>query len=675
MLPRQNSTLNSPYSEIFQTKLDLFKNHKTSLVNGEKTLLEIIDVISGVSKNTIPYKFINGVKNLEYDKYKAKVQTICYNANFSFKKKIENLINPTNLMFLDKDGFKTKEDAIKYRNEIMTKYNWIIFSNLSLSGIGLHIVISIPDLYSVEDTSFEKNVKFNLAYDYISETYFENNLDPIGKSLTRHSVIASDPSIMVNWNPATIELNVDDIKSYSFGKKQGKKTYRSKKIVDSTLTWDSLVVDSNGEERKIRDFYIPQVQRSSSILYKQIINENIFFDVDTPVFVDSGVPFVEINVAQHMNNKIMTGERNKILGLYTMKLIYTEAGLMDKNEILNKMKSINKKYCVEPLSGSEITKMFNVNLNNWEKNRNEFDLNVLRYCSVMKRVFWSSHCTLTSEVKSSITSQYFWEPTKIINYSLIVDALSELTVGNTSITYKSISDHSKLCCGTISSYFKSYVDLRDLLQLSKKLKKDIENTKATNGHYIKKKEIIVTSCSDNNTNVPFSNETKATENIKNKINECIEKLILEKKVINQVIVSELLHVHVKTIQRNWKYFKVRVKEHKAGLKKKPIIVSNVAPFSNDTSKNVPFEDVTNVEEEITIGNPVEQTLAAEHPIDDFNFLALRYVLSEDYEGLNDWELNLKILGPFYMFKYFPEYKVDKEQVQEFFTLLSTNTRI
>ncbi len=161
---------------VFETVLDTYENVSLPpYVTGHITLWDVLQKIRyNLIKDINPQMFLtpkydDGVKNTVYDELKEELPAICYNASFKEYKNLKNTKEIHNLMFLDIDNFSTREEALAYKAEIISKYNWILACSLSLSKIGLHIIIWVDNIFGNKD--------FNRKYDYISKQYFDNKLD------------------------------------------------------------------------------------------------------------------------------------------------------------------------------------------------------------------------------------------------------------------------------------------------------------------------------------------------------------------------------------------------------------------------------------------------------------------------------------------------------------------
>lgn len=192
--------------DVFGAKLDVFKSVASPYVSGQIYLWDLLKTIRYNIQPTIMLlpKYItdkdgNVRKNPPYEEYKEEMEAVCYPATYNGYKKLSNLKEITNLMFLDVDDFKSKREAEGYRDSIALKYDWIVFCSLSPSRIGLHIVIKVDKIVN--------NTDYNFKYDYISKEYFDGRLDKQAKSLSRYTIIPFDGDPYINEVPTTLPID------------------------------------------------------------------------------------------------------------------------------------------------------------------------------------------------------------------------------------------------------------------------------------------------------------------------------------------------------------------------------------------------------------------------------------------------------------------------------------
>jgi len=156
--------------DIFMTMVDMYPSVQDPNLSGQINLWELFQMIKYNFADDVELfpiqnpKYLDGERNPVFDEHKETLPTVCYNANFSSYKDLSNLISPTKLMFLDIDDFDSTDEALAYKNHVIENYDWIIACNLSLSRIGLHIIILVDKINDNDD--------YNQKYNFISTAYF-----------------------------------------------------------------------------------------------------------------------------------------------------------------------------------------------------------------------------------------------------------------------------------------------------------------------------------------------------------------------------------------------------------------------------------------------------------------------------------------------------------------------
>ena len=321
------------FPAVFGTVLDTYENVSKPTVKGQVYLWEVLQSIQynfcqdiSVSTYLTP-KYFNGRKNTKYDKIKEGLPAVCYNARFDGYKNLKNLKSINNLMFLDIDDFSSREEALAYKKEIITKYDWIIACNLSLSRLGLHIIIMVDKIHS--------NPDFNRKYDYLSKTYFDSMLDKTSKSLSRFTILPSDYNIYINENPSILQIDsIINEKSISsvYIENSAPNDENNSKGTSSVYNADSNSNSENNEKgigsayidlsshdegkstsscyREGEAIYTPCTFSNSSELkhyfnstefkkdlrFKQEVNEDLIEDPNVPLYIREGIDVIRINL-------------------------------------------------------------------------------------------------------------------------------------------------------------------------------------------------------------------------------------------------------------------------------------------------------------------------------------------------------------------------------------------
>lgn len=490
---------NGNLPDVFGTVLNTFPNVTGATVEGQVYLWELLHKIKYNFAEDIDVehlltdKYIDGVKNPVYEEKKKKLPAVCYNAVFNGYKNIENVRHVTNLMFLDIDDFGSYEEVTEYKNHIIQKYDWIVACNLSLSRLGLHVIISVDKITGNHD--------FNSKYDYISSTYFDKMLDPVSKSLSRYAVIPADYNIYINENPKVLEID----KILNQEEKGIRSVYNTnaidneKGICSAYNTNDERIEEgirsaynTNHQEtekgirsayKKREEIYTPYTlcsnsslnqmmnnsAREQNLIFRQTIAESSFKNPDIPLYFPEGIEVMEMNLFALKDRKLIesrgtSAKRLSFLGLITVKLIYLNAVTPVKpikevrRAILRFVVSINKKYCEPPVPHREVLNSFNAN---WKK----FivgDLDFSDYYT-KKKAFWSQRSTLSSNEKRKITCTLKNEPVVIESKRKILEAIAALNNEGEKITQKKVGSMPGLTLPLVKKYRKFFKECKEAI--------------------------------------------------------------------------------------------------------------------------------------------------------------------------------------------------------------------
>ena len=376
--------------EVYATMLNTFPNITSPQVSGDVNLWELFQSIKynliGINTDILlTSKYVDGNKNSAYDKIKNSLPAVCYNSTFYGYKNLNHISGITNLMFLDIDDFKSTEEAIEYKKYITLKYDWIVACSLSLSRLGLHIIIHVDKIHDNDD--------FNNKYDFINEVYFDSKLDKSGKSLTRFAIIPADYSLYINEVPNM--LNIEHIMKNV--KKSTSSGYKDEKIITTSCMFSSpspLKGILNDSARK------------EGLIFRQEIDESLFIGANVPLYYPEGKNVVRVNLYPYRDRKIKDGQRTSTIGGIVCRLIYLNAYLTERKDdeiktaILKCVTKINVELCEPALTYKEVVNSFNAN---WQKFL-AGDLKFKPFFEI-KKVFWSRECSLSGNEKRSITAK------------------------------------------------------------------------------------------------------------------------------------------------------------------------------------------------------------------------------------------------------------------------------
>ena len=456
-------------SPIFDIKLNTFESVSKPTVTDSITLYDLLmqikyNFLNGMTIDEyLTPKYVNGNPNKVFAEIKKKKRTVCYNATFKEYKDGKHQGEVTNLMFLDIDHFKSKNEALEYKEMIIKKYDWIVACNLSLSRIGLHVIILVDKITDNED--------YNKKYDFINSFYFDGNLDKGAKSLTRHSIIPHDSQIFINENPK--ELLIDSIikelkpflqpvnlnlSNQSVSSKEEVNPNKQKsteggikkeKVISSPRTFS---LNPNIEK------LTSESARNYGLLFEEVIDENMFDDPDTPLHYLNGIHVIELNLYPYKNEKVQIGNRNNTIGAISACLIYLNSNRLKdkpdnkkKTDIMKFMQHFNIQFCEVPLTPEEVRNSVD---GNWKNYVNGL-LNVDRYFK-LRYTLWSKHSTLTSNEKRSVTGKIKSEPIVAESRKKISGAIEALHLAGEKITQEKVITDYKIGSTTVKKYWREF---------------------------------------------------------------------------------------------------------------------------------------------------------------------------------------------------------------------------
>lgn len=468
-------------SPVFGTILDTYSNHKNPKVSGQIFLWELLQTIKYGFLTRIDLetyftpKYFNGEINPKYEKVKKSLASVCFNARFDKYKELSNLKSITNLMFLDIDNFDSESDAIAFQSQIIDKYDWIIACYLSLSKIGLHIIINVDYIHNNDD--------FNLKYDYISNYYFQSKLDKASKSLVRFTIVPCDYNIYINENPNI--LRIEHILQEK--KKSICSEYTSKKeeIICTAYTFCNGLSDNE---------FMNNVAPNDRLRFKCDINDSEFDDPNVPIYIREGIKVIEINLFPYINNKVFAGHRTSFIGALSAQLIFLNARSGDVNShnvrdsIIKYLMSKNNTLCSPPLPVNEVIKSFNAN---WRKFKSG-KLNVNRYMK-KKRAFWSTQSTLNGNEKRSVTCRIKNKPIVDESKRKIAEAIQSIIKSGGKLTQVNVSINSGLVLSTVKKYRDFYYEQLKIHGCTKARKQKKESS-----NLIQSCEMEIFNTNDNN---------------------------------------------------------------------------------------------------------------------------------------------------------------------------------
>jgi len=161
----------------------------------------------------------------DYSKNKSKLPVVCFNGKFK-SRSITGLIEHSGLIILDFDKFKTKEDAIEFKDSILSdEYIYSVW--ISPSALGVKILVKIPG-----------NAKDHKGYFQSLKKYFNHpNWDDSGSDVSRTCFESYDPDIYINTESSKwTELEEPEIEEIGTFEPIVRMT-SSNQIVEKLLVW------------------------------------------------------------------------------------------------------------------------------------------------------------------------------------------------------------------------------------------------------------------------------------------------------------------------------------------------------------------------------------------------------------------------------------------------------
>jgi len=454
-------------SEIFDCKLDTYNHVFSSEVIGNTSLYDLLmqikyNLTHDISVNDfLTPKYFGDKSNPAYQTIKNSKPTTCYNATFYGSKKLENLNAVTNLMFLDIDHFKSTAEALEYKETIIRKYDWIVSCNLSLSRVGLHVIVLVDKITGNED--------FNIKYDIINLFYFDGILDKGAKSLSRHTIIPYDNQIFINENPKVLAIDSKIKKVKPLIQPVNLNLYHqpisTKEIKPKQKSTEGEVLKVNLISSPHTFFTNPNIEqfitdsaREDGLLFEEEFDENMFDDPNTPLQYPDGVHVMEVSFYAYRNKKVQIKNRYNTIGAISACLIYLNCNKLKaspdakkKATIMKFMQGFNQRFCDPPITHEEV---YNSVDGNWNHYVNGV-LNVNRYFK-KKYTLWSKHSTLTSNEKRSITSKIKSRPVVENSHRKISDAIEALQKAGIKITQANVAKDYHIGKTTVKKYWSEF---------------------------------------------------------------------------------------------------------------------------------------------------------------------------------------------------------------------------
>jgi hypothetical protein len=334
----------------------------------------------------------HGKGSLQYDELKLNNLEFIYPNLWSHT----NLNNPkysygTGYVYLDID-LASKEEAIKYRNELTNIHPYIYACWLSLSEKGLGILVKVENGGQYYFEQYWRKLN-----DLIKE------VDASTKNYNRKCIISHDPSIYVNKDVCSL---------------------------DSIFKFES-----------------------NSVKYCTQIPVLEFDNINTPVIYPEGKEVLEINLFKYKKSKIANGYRNKTIGRIGSMLIALNPDA-DYHQLLNALLSINKNYCTTPLTDKEVINSLKANIKKYNEGTLDFSgyYTTKRIfwhpeCRLNRKERISTGRTLLSEARLKQREELILDTIQVLRKKSLpttINRISEFTTIKKSTLYITVSKSKKV---------------------------------------------------------------------------------------------------------------------------------------------------------------------------------------------------------------------------------------
>lgn len=168
-------------------KVTAYKSVRETTQGQNKDVFEMLERIRVGAGRTA--EIVNQIRILPKDKgneLKKDLSGVCFNGTFKVRSK-SGLIAHSGLIVLDLDNFETQEDAVIFKNSIVSD-NFIFAAWISPSGKGVKILVRIP-----QDPKNHKKY-FDALKKYFNSPYWDDS----GSDVSRFCFESYDPTIYIN---------------------------------------------------------------------------------------------------------------------------------------------------------------------------------------------------------------------------------------------------------------------------------------------------------------------------------------------------------------------------------------------------------------------------------------------------------------------------------------------
>ena len=414
-------------------KLNVYQNVKSPdvLTDIEATLLfskiKGIGINPSFKDNIIKLRELNK-KDPLYKQIKEILPAVTYNFLFVKRKKNENILSPTGLLFFDIDNpsFSPTTFVENNKGKIYAMYK-------SCGGKGYSIIVKVEGL-TLQN--------FTKATEYIAGVLnIENFIDRQALKPTQFSVISYDPDIYIEYKSESFSLSFLNDNSIN-----------EKSITTLTYREEKKGHYSNlGKEKK--EYICSSVPFLKFEVQLEHYEEDCVYIPEGKDFYKTYLPFFDKE--NGITKKIKEGRRENILSCYLNNLLCLNDNVQYELAI-NIIKDLNSSYCDPPLSHNQIISIVKYKIA--KKSAGELDP-----LNVYKKKYWINPSTINKkeayhkkrkEYSMNAIEDFFGNEILNINKKITYAVIVEYT-GVSLITIKrNITEEQKSLIKEINSNLK-----------------------------------------------------------------------------------------------------------------------------------------------------------------------------------------------------------------------------
>lgn len=389
-------------------------------------------------KNNTQSGLINQIRelksqgNADYKTLKKKLSVITPNcmvkerslkdSNFDI-----NFISSSRFVYFDIDNVT---DVDNYKNKLIDKFkNEVAMICKSSSGCGLSIFFKITN-------KIESKEQFNQVWDWIRTTILKDEkIDPQCKDIGRALFISYDPNVYFNYDN---EIKMDiDFNSTILNNKP-------KSVTHPILYCDNYnrLSYSSSEINKKKSYSYNKFLSIDQILNTIVTRTKV--NVDNPIVDFKPLEIAEIYIPEFIP------DGKKFITYYSMiqQLVYLNPEL-NPHYIISLIFYINNNYAKPKMEIHKLRSLFEYVYSSIKND------GISKPKTFIKFVHFNPDKKLSGKEKNMIANKLNGLHKQSRSINLIRDAKKELSLTNTIITQKQVSNHTGLSLKTVQTHFNS----------------------------------------------------------------------------------------------------------------------------------------------------------------------------------------------------------------------------